>query len=376
MSFLVQIDRIKAEGADPKDILDHSMAQTEMFGIRTVAFRQADFEGFTDESRLESIKEKTGFILEHYRSEQRKYAFSRARDDSEAVNRSISQTTQTIYGKAWIGYFQGYGDFADRYNADAYPDPYYGIVIAPPKIMTANNFAHFVLQKELEPLPSIPDVIQAKAVWHEYAHVTGAGEPQADAISTVLCKRAFNNVAYQEDQTTKIFSDLRAVNSVFRFDREDDYNTKYGWPMVEANDYIDHMPQSLIQNFTEAQIKNIRFQQFDPLEGYIYQIGSALRREAKKRVESGTDERNAFIFKDFKPLADMVDDVAQEGYLQSKEKQQILKRFQLAVLRLEHGAQAYGAGNGLISEDIQNSEKNQPITFTPGAFIPEIPEQG
>lgn len=208
------------------------------------------------------------------------------------------------------------------------------------------------------PRPGLDSQYHFMGVWHEIGHGTGAQEPQTEAIGAIATRKAF------EDNTClSAFSDLRAFHAFMKHDKVDDslpQREVYGWPMVEVNDYVKHLPQKTIDAMSEDEMINIRHQAFAHLGANVEMVAHMLRSE----------DEAAWNARDLQALGAVASDIKKSPILEDVEKQ-IAARFQLACERLYHGAPAYEEGNDLIDEELLESEHHAPMTFKPGDYIPE-----
>ncbi len=248
------------------------------------------------------------------------------------------------------------------------------------KVETAEQMhASFFAKKpsDISTRPGPDSAYRFFTIWHEVGHGTGATEPQTETIAAIATRKAFADTAVLKAQ-----ADVRAVRAILRGknveDRDADSNRfgfeadeedkrpevlQYGWPMVEANDYVAGLREETIDALDEQQIKQIRHQLFDHLGELVSHLSTLLEKQ----------DPEAFRDADFAALdytAAKYRKEAEQGGA-GKDFMQILTRFQLAARRLHVGAPAYQEGTNHVDQDLLASERAQPLTFTPGEFIPE-----
>lgn len=97
-------------------------------------------------------------------------------------------------------------------------------------------------------LPGTPEQWAYAIAEHEYGHVAGGGEYQADKIMATKYAQRFGT----QDGVLHAFADIRAINAVIQ--AETNANAVYGWGTVEAVDLITSLEQGLIDDISNEQI--------------------------------------------------------------------------------------------------------------------------
>lgn len=255
-------------------------------------------------------------------------------------------------------------EHAHCYSPDTYRQPKSNLVKSFSGEVSSKNLMEKALQIESldNPLPGTDAQLQFFVLWHEIAHGVGAGEPQADAMAAVVTRQAF-----ESSYVLRAWSDYRALETMLYCAEPDDSKNikgiaeQYGWPTVEVVDHVARLPQVTIDQMSEDDIRNIRFQKFDHMTESVLEIGRRLREKTGEE---------AFKARDFGALERAALDVCEDEDFGAKE-QQILKRFALACRRFSVGEEAYTNEEELTPEELLESERAQPLTFMPGEHIPE-----
>ncbi|MBU0800978.1 MAG: hypothetical protein KKA05_08220 [Alphaproteobacteria bacterium] len=183
--------------------------------------------------------------------------------------RAIINTVGTSMPSLWLHYATTDQLWAIDAGRDHYKPMKAAIIMAP-----AHNFTPDVFLRASGGMTrnNLPALQKNMAEWHtvclahELAHVTGANEPQADKIASLLTRRAIPH-----STAPLILTDLRALSylrqaSAMEVAMAVDpqsalFNLKaYGWQMVEAGDQAAVIPQHIIDNMTDAAIFENRFE--------------------------------------------------------------------------------------------------------------------
>lgn len=369
-------------------MIDQTYGLTHPLGIATIYLKPEEFSphwvedmpailrrplsGFSSNktTRAEITDKITQFYedghLDHLPSEPRHQAIEKLHDDTKEFAKLIVKTRLRPNSLNNMGALPHPDDF--RNPEDATPEDYrppVRSVIVMPFETTGGKYIHEAMVNNGAELPDRPGTdaqYHFNALWHEIGHGTGAMEPQTETIAAVVTRKAF------EDTTClSAHADARAVRAItHHFGLADDEQViipereSYGWPMVEANDYVQGLPQSIIDGMDEEAITNIRFQKFDYIGESVQMVAEMMRDYSEE----------AWITGDLEQLGNVAGEIKNSLFLDETEKQ-IAARFQLACERLRHGAPAYEQGNDLIDEELLESEHQRPVTFDPGEYIPE-----
>lgn len=210
-------------------------------------------------------------------------------------------------------------------------------------------------------------------LWHEIGHGTGAGEPQSDAMSAIVCRQAFEDTnflrAMADHRMAKVFNCLLRYDGLYSegMPAEDDY----GVPTAEALDHINNLSERSINALDEDTIRRISFQKFDhnntvPMRvaRILYQQQMEAGRRRPIREEGQATDRALLDY------AQSAKEVLSEGDLKDAEEK-ILRRAGLAFTRIAHGAKAYEDDTDLVPEEFRESDMQAPTSFDKGEFMPD-----
>lgn len=213
-----------------------------------------------------------------------------------------------------------FGVFADKYLPGSYKEPILN------NIFRAGEDKAFRYVNSAD-IASVVGADKFSNIWHEIAHGTGAGEPQAELMSAIVTRQTFS-----PSHVLKMAADERAITSILKFDN-DLVRDVYGWGMVDANDYIGSRSDERILELKEVDIKALRFNRFDPLRDTVFKVGSSLLTIDKSQGQTvnlmaAAQEAEFLSETQFKD-----DDVAHY----------VCKRFALACTRTTLGYEVYGS---------------------------------
>ena len=369
MSY-IQIDKKAATDAEAQALLDQTYALFDPLGTPTLFIRPEDFPiQSTDAiifSNLASVSKTDFKRAEHSRINKlvsKKMEVFKPLDlsdsfsgiakklDRDIVNSQLKPNDLSV-DLAYNIRLSKFAETAEQYDHQKYIQPSFSVVFSSPSRSTLSNIlAHFKIDSKV----SIGTSSQLRfiALWHEIAHGTGAGEPQADIIMATLTRQAF-----EDNQMITVFADLRAFDALLQAKKKAE---RYGWPMVEANDYILRLPEGMINSMSEQNIKDMRFQKFDHLADTVFEVSDMLKEQVVEKLHT----RNLL------GLSLAAQELREDMNISLTNNQmQILTRFELATRRLHHGEAAYQKGTNLISAELLESERAAPITFTPSQWVP------
>lgn len=97
--------------------------------------------------------------------------------------------------------------------------------------------------------------VQFFAIWHEYAHLTGCKEPQADMIAALICRQNF-----EDTDILELIADSRIIKTL---SGHEDVLNKYGWQTTQALDYVIGLDQDTIDNLDEFNMWEVAELDFD-----------------------------------------------------------------------------------------------------------------
>lgn len=353
---LIQIDKKAAADADVNILLDRTYALADPLGTPALFLNPDDFPQSQEHMTLHNIEVRMNSLLEVV-------GIDCTEDETAHINETLLQICDTAANA--IHLIQPADGFSIRGQRLTASPPYMSCILTPSRSASMKDFQATHPIKDVGELPDLPASglqQQFQLLWHEIGHGTGAEEPQAEAMSAVMCKRAF-----ADNTCLRVQADLRAIDAMLEYKNrtsdaveiKDNVDT-YGWPMVEVNDYIHALPAYTLDQMSEDDIKAIRLQEFDFFGDELYTLGHMIEEHMG----------GAFEDQDLGALDQAVSEL-QEQKMFSPQASQIISRFQLACQRVQRGAPAYEDGNDIIEEDLLETEKMQPLTFTPGEYIPQ-----
>jgi|GEM_PF-3667395 len=217
----------------------------------------------------------------------------------------------------------------DEYQADQYIDPTSNIVVVAKHAVSGRRFLADLLmvpEKTVKPMPGDHEQLKFFGLWHEYAHGTGAGEPQADMMAALMYRKFFKDQAL-----LPMISDTRFIASVLQYDCTM-MRTNY-YAMDEAIDFVIAMDQADIDAMSMDDIKAMRFKKFEKNEEAIVSAGSELE-------EAGVE---AFNTCHLPLLEDLSKELAQKHAQSDDPTGGVLQRFHRATRRLNIGLPIYYA---------------------------------
>ncbi len=278
----------------------------------------------------------------------------------------ISAGTSTNIACVYRDFVKDFDENADFYNPKEYKQPNAGIILAPPQNITWDNLLKSTLGLATPNMPDHNKQIQFMHLTHEIGHAIGGGEPQADTFVATLSRKAYENNSH-----LICCSDFRAAAAIFKGALlPNAIDSTYGWGVVEGNDYIRGLDESVIQSLSEDEIKAIRFQKFDHHNTDIVKAATEIYEIEEKAFKAIRGRHFTAAANILIPLQNAAEIVKRDNGT-SDDQHQILTRFQLACQRLSIGTPAYERPKNFINPDILESENAAPITFTPGEYIPE-----
>ncbi len=354
---LIQIDKRAVTREDARRLLDESCVLHDPFGVPTVVYRSEDFSlAEIDQHRTErQIEERFGALskadpsLGIYRMVigERVLGFLREFVQARGIFNAVSVPCKTHHSDERDAHY---------YDPEKYRPPAANAVVLPSiKATMSLPMTEMDYRINHHDLSGFVEQWQLRTLWHEFAHGTGAGEPQADAMAAVVLRKAC-----PDQRVLSAIADHRAFRSIFHYfsfeERED-----YGWGVVEANDYIASLPDETISGMTEEDIVDMRFQRFVAHAETVVRLGERLSAMDgyRFRIEDPVFFSNA--------AAELL---AGDNTLRD-EARHILARFRLACERIPRGSAAYKPDNDLIDPELLAAAQEPPITFIPNEYIPE-----
>lgn len=349
---LLQIDRKAVTQTDAAELLEASVALSDPFGVPTVVFRSEEY---------------SASVIDRYKTAKR---VDRRFEEASAGNPSL-HIYGAFMGERVFGYLGEFGRGQTIFNAVSIPcktmnsnerdahhyepekfmPPEMNVVVLPSiKVTMSQLRTEFDYRVDHHNLPGSPEQWQFRTIWHEFAHGAGAGEPQADAMAAAVMRKAFKGRDVLMAQ-----ADHRAFRSLFHYSNVE-VRQEYGWGVVEAVDYVAALPNSVIDNLSENEIRDMRFQKFETMEERIERLGRILQEVDGYR----------FRIEDPAFFVNVVDNLYGSADFDDIDRR-ILQRFQLACARIPRGKDAYAEG---LNTELLAVTKQKPLTFTP-EYMPE-----
>lgn len=385
MSF-IQIDKKAVTEQDAQDMLLQTYALADPLGTPTLFLNPDDFSnhGLQNmpkfvQSIFRSSPPYSGKIMaevrdriddfidggafEHLEGGQRKHVERLLKENAGDFEKIISEAKLNPH----IPKMTTLIHFRDVFKAHYFPEEEYesplrAVIVTPRKNLNAYDIRSYMTGLPVDDAPaSLPGTNahhQFNITWHEIGHGVGAAEPQTELIAASVTKKAFEDCSI-----LSMNADARAVRAIFKHANERVDQTKsgglirerdkYGWPMVEANDYIVQVSQDAIDSLSEDNLVRMRFQKFDHLGQSVKSVSDALKWE----------DRKAFHSRDLQRLGSIAQAFSEKRSTPS-DQAQIYDRFALACRRLSIGEDAYDNAGDHPSEQKR-------ITFSPGFYVPD-----
>lgn len=310
--------------ADAKKLLNETMGIADPFGVPTLVIHPEDFA----KDDADTARKKLAGIVDEF--------FSRVSDGDADKKRKLSEMfaeKRFRYIPDSAIYSAGHEEYADAHNASLgdRDGPLCSIVVAPRMNVSfaksAQNLTGVAAEK-LAALPVSPEQGKLITYWHEFAHGTGANEPQADKMSAIVYRKSF-----RDTEQLKIQADMRALDAVFSHDVYMDPNKKfarckiYGWPTVDAIDSVVAMSDEEISRMDESAIRAVNTEKFDKKVRALHKVGN----ELYKRIPNAMVDRNLPV------IAATVRDLLEKGKFGDgdDDRNKIATRFLLAAERTD-----------------------------------------
>lgn len=366
MSY-IQIDKKAVTEEEARAFLNQSYSLEKPLGTTTLFIRPEDFPSQSEAGKQSVLFKAINNLKRIFKTKtategalSKKLAPFKYLDIDNEFNelqkialRSIEQaqkSTDDVFDHAIHNLsVPKFAQSAEEQVQDTYMQPFFSVVFPPDKDL---KFAEMLAMSELNFMTETPSQFPFTVLWHEIAHGAGASEPQADMIAATVTRQAFEN-----NHMISGIADVRAFHAVVYSSNK----KGYGWPMVEANDYVMSLPEETIDTMSEQEIKDIRFQKFDHLAETVSEVNRLLKKQVGL----------AFYDPNLLGLAEAAQKLRKDINLSLTDNhKQILTRFELATRRLHRGAVAYDKRYDLVPNELLQSERAEPITFTPSEGAP------
>lgn len=318
---LLQIAKKAISPDDAQKLVEATFSLRNPLGVPTIFFQPHEFD------QAKNIKDILAIVNPRLQAFSASPEFAHIYSGKEDV---FSAHADTGYVRTLLRYVhtgetmpecrplthRKFTDFADRYARREYIQPLYNVVIA------GNSLQQdFMKGQNVE----LPFSLHFLSEWHEIAHGTGAGEPQADLMSGCVTMKAF------EDPRIIIWqADKRAYDAVNLADNPM-YRERFGWAVVDANDYLAAQDQKRVLGLNEEQIRAMRFVHFQSLSETLQRVSQAIIRREAEMAQSGSKTSRV----------EAIMDLAQTEFKDDPAASYMTKRFALARLRLPRGLAGY-----------------------------------
>lgn len=190
--------------------------------------------------------------------------------------------------------------------------------------------------------------IQFFAIWHEYAHLTGCKEPQADMIAALMCRQNFEDTAILE-----LIADSRIIKTLCG---HEDVLNKYGWQTTQALDYVIGLDQDTIDSLNEFNMWEVAEMDFDNQKTAS---ATALYHLINKYEETYDETATTVSVSKMIPVCEALID--ETNFEENSANEAFLRRLLLAMKRVKKHISP-------ITEQDLNAAKDRKT------FISEIPE--
>lgn len=322
---LLRVHRKAADETDARKLVKATYRLTDPFGVPTLFLRPEEFGGLNKLFVFNKVRR----ALKSF--EKNKGLRNLSNDIGLIINTSItlskSLTPEKDGGAHCFWIWGNCPHHAHHYEPGDYDNPYAAIICSPLETqnieklsrLATKSFSAFVASN----LPCTDSEEQFYTLWHELGHAAGGFEPQAETTAAVMSRKSFTNTSFLTVQ-----SDFRAFHAVNTHSDNKRVKT-YGWPMVDALDYIRSIPEEAIDAITSEQVKQLRHLRFEYHATALQQAGRLVKEEGLRlnRVDYPEIVRNILSNNDNASLDPVVTS--------------ILMRFSLAANRLTAGAKAY-----------------------------------
>lgn len=327
---LLQIDKRAASAADGQALIDRSLSMSDPFGVPTLHFSSQDMNRVYElgvngvlsiekeiiNPKLDKLME---FLEQQGRSplERREIYTSLLRDFVMKVRNEITGQRMPYNMSARLS-SKDFQQTAENYGAGRFISPIGNMVFRSGERTEMTFF-------DYEDVQRLNGADRYHDVWHENAHGLGAGEPQADLIGAIITRQSF-----EPSNVIKMWADQRALDEILNYDKKD-RSTSYGWGCVDVNDFIAAQPEEKILGLSEAKIKALRFNRFDPLTETVEKVGKAIRNSGVV-IQKRENLHDLGMYAAGLANGDLKDD---------EVAQYVSKRFALACTRALYGDKMY-----------------------------------
>ena len=259
MSLLCIYRKAKTE-RDSQTLLDASKRIKDPFGGRVHYISNSDFYG-SEETMIKSVTHAFREAAEH------SYGTTLSNDKQELLAKVVA--SQEFFKK--MRQNNRRGAFLSEINLqflDKNSGTRFGmIIVEPDDELTPEGYFKIQMPEELDTRTTI-NQLKYYILWHENAHVTGCREPQADAISLLMYRQAF-----EDQRLLPAIADHRMIETL---SGDRDIIAEYGWQNAQAIDYIASLDQNLIDGLSEDNMWEIGMMDFENKKSEISRVLFAL----------------------------------------------------------------------------------------------------
>ena len=341
---------------DPIKVLHDSLNNERPFDVPTVVLKPEEFSEFSTQtgklhkfsradmtahmqSRIQSFFERQQDIAPEQVSQITTQYVEVAAEDIlfQVVSNLI--VPQYIQSGCVLLPFKGReGPFAHQLN-DKYQEASSGLVFTFSQSVSGKDYGESMLslvEGELPEMPGSDEEWQHLLLWHEFAHTSGAAEPQADKIAAIVSRKAFDN-----SDLVRALADQRMVKAVLNHHSDIDISY-YGLPLVEGLDEVADMPKEQIDGVGDIELKDIRFEVHDYKSTKMRAFGESLANEFPAEFDTIRQKKKPITMGVLSAFGEKAEWLAGNSELENDpDCHDIAGRFVTAIDRLSVGVRAY-----------------------------------
>ncbi len=355
MSLITTTSNLSAE-VDPVKTLHDSLRKERPFDVPTIVLSPEEFSEFSTQSGKLHRFSRVDMVahMQHRLSE----FFNRQHDipseiansiTEQYINQASEQVLVTVANNLIVPQyvqsgcillpFKGIeGPFAHQLD-DRYQEASSGLVFTFSRSVSGRAYGESVMslaEGELPEMPASDEEWQYLLLWHEFAHTTGAAEPQADKMAAIVTRKAFDRT-----DIIQAFADQRMVTAVLNH-HADIHVSYYGLPLVMGLDEVASMPKRQIDSIDNIDLINIRFEQHDYKAEQVKSFGQNLASEFPEKFDDIRKKRKPITMSVLSAFRDKSEWLMDNTELQDDpDTSYIAGRFMTAIDRLSVGVRAY-----------------------------------
>lgn len=341
---------------DPVKILHDSLSNERPFNVPTVILRPEEFSEFSKQtgrlhrfSRVDMVAHMQRRISEFF-NRQKDIAPETANNITQQYVEVASEdilvqvvsnliVPQYVQSGCVLLPFKGIeGPFAHQLHAE-YQDASSGLVFTFSQSVSGRTYGESMIslaEGELPEMPGSDAEWQHLLLWHEFAHTSGAAEPQADKMAAIVSRKAFDRA-----DMIRAFADQRMVKTVLNHHSDVDISY-YGLPLVEGLDEVADMPKEQIDGVSDIELRDIRFETHDYKSAKVRAFGAALTDEFPNEFDLIREKRKPITMGVLSAFRDKSEWLVEHTDLSDDlDCHVIAERFVVAIDRLSVGVRAY-----------------------------------